>query len=103
MNNYIVKISELALTTLDENIIFLRRFNVNYSVKLREKIIKEIDDLVIFPHSNPIYKITNNYTYRKKIVNNRYNIVYTIDKNIIYVFYVLDGRQTYDRHFKSLK
>lgn len=103
MNNYIVKISELALITLDENILFLRNFDVSYSLKLREKIIKEIDDLVIFPHSNSIYKKTSYHTYRKKIVNNRYNIVYTIDKNIIYVFYVLDGRQAYDKYFKSLK
>lgn len=103
MNNYVVKIRKLALTTLDENIIFLRKFDVNYSLKLREKIIKEIDDLVIFPHSNPIYKRTNHHTYRKKIVNNKYNIVYTVDKNIIYVFYILDGRQAYDKYFKSLK
>ena len=103
MNNYIVRISELALITLDENIIFIRKFNPNYSLNLREKIIKEIDNLLIFPHANPIYKRTSNYTYRKKIVNNRYNIIYALDKNIIYVFYILDGRQAYDKYFKSLK
>lgn len=103
MSNYIVKISRLALTTLNENILFLKKLDVNYSIKLRERIIKEIDNLVIFPHSNPICRKTNYYIYRKKIVNNRYIIVYTIDKNIIYVFYILGGKQAYDRYLKSLR
>lgn len=103
MSNYIVKISRLALTTLNENILFLKKFDVNYSIKLRERIIKGVDDLVIFSHSNPIYRKTNYYIYRKKIVNNRYIIVYTINKNIIYVFYILDGKPAYDRYLKSLR
>lgn len=103
MTDYAIRISDLALTTLDKNILFLRKFDVDYSIKFREKIIKEIENLAIFPHSNPIYKKTKYYTYRKKIVNNRYIIVYTIDKNIIYIFYILDGRQAYDKYLKSLK
>lgn len=99
MTDYDIRISDLALTTLDKNILFLRKFDVNYSIKFREKIIKEIENLAIFPHSNPIYKKTKYYTYR----NNRYIIVYTIDKNIIYIFYILDGRQAYDKYLKSLK
>lgn len=101
MINYTVKISDLALATLDKHILFLRNFNITFSLKIREKIIHSIDNLTIFPNSNPIYK-RNYYTYRKRIINNTYSIIYIIDKNIIYVLYILDGRQAYDTYFKSL-
>ena len=59
--NYIIKINELTLKTLDRHILFLRKINIPYSVKLREKIIVEIDNV--------------------------YSIIYSVESNIIYVYY----------------
>lgn len=103
MNDYIIKFSELAAITLEENILFLENFNVNYSLRMREAIIKEIDNLVIFPHSHPIYKKTKNCIYRKLTVMKRYNVIYTVEKNIIIIFYIINNKQVYDRFFKSLR
>lgn len=75
MNNYIIKISELALITLDENISFLESFNITYSIKMRKCIIQAIDNLVIFPHSHPIYKKTDKHVYRKLAVKKQYHII----------------------------
>ena len=103
MNNFKVNITDLALMTLDKNILFLKNFNIEYSIKLREIIIKEIDKLVIFPHFHPIYKKTNKFIYRKLTVCKRYHIISTVIKNTIFIFYIIDGRQQFDKYFNLLK
>ena len=103
MADYVIKFSELAAITLEDNLLFLRNFSINYSLKIRRHIIEEIDKLVIFPHSHSIYKKTDKYIYRKLTIKKRYHIIYAVDKNTITIIYILDGRQAYDRYFKSLK
>ena len=103
MDKYNIVISKLTNKTLKENINFLKEFSIPYAFKIESCIRKSILNLKQFPHSNSIYKTTNICTYRKLIVKKRYNIIYAVIKNTIYVFYIHDGRQAYDKYFKSLK
>lgn len=103
MTNYTVKMSVLAQLTLYENIFFLSNFNFSYSQKVKQQIFKEIHNLIIFPHFHPIYKKTNNFIYRKLIVYKRYHIIYTVIHNTIFIFYMIDGRQQFDKYFNLLK
>ena len=103
MNNYNIVISKHTNKTLKQNIEFLKRFSIPYALKIESYIRKSILNLKQFPNFNPIYKITSICIYRKLIVKKRYNIIYTVIKDTIYVFYIYDGRQSYDKYFKSLK
>ena len=102
MSKYAINFSESAANTLEDNILFLKKFNVNHALKMMEIIIESINKLIIFPHSHSIYKITSRCIYRKLTIKKRYHIIYTVTSSSIIVFYILDGRQAYDTYFKSL-
>ena len=72
MKKYNIKISKAALKTLDQNILFLRKFDINYSIKVREKIIKSIDKFMLFPYYYSIYKKSNKYFYSNIKINKFY-------------------------------
>ena len=64
-----------------------------YAEKTYINIINSINSLVIFPFSNPIYSIFKNITFRKKIYNKRYIIIYSIENSTIYIHKIYDGRR----------
>lgn len=103
MSNYEVIMSRQALITLKRNIKFLRKFSIPYSKKIESRIDSSIKKLKTFPNIHPIFKKTNKNVYRKIIVEKRYLVVYTVKQQKVLVYYILDGRQAYDRYFKSLK
>lgn len=103
MVDYKIVISNLTHKTLKQNINFLKNFSISYALSIESCIRKSILKLKLFPNINPIYKKTNLCVYRKLIVKKRYNIIYTVIKDTIYVFYIYDGKQSHDIHFKSLK
>lgn len=103
MSNYEVVMSRQTLITLKRNIRFLRKFSIPYSKKIESKINSSIKDLKSFPNINPILKKTYKNVYRKVIVERRYLVVYTTKQQKVLIYYILDGRQAYDKYFKSLK
>lgn len=70
----------------------LELYGIKYAIKIRSKIKAEIKKLMYFPESNPIYTISNDTVFRKRIVNRRYIIVFRVYFNYVYVYYVYDGR-----------
>ena len=78
------------------NLIFnycYEHLGLNCALKIRNKIKAEIEELKTFPEANPIYSISNNTIYRKRIVKGRYVIVFQIVINHIYILYVYDARR----------
>lgn len=103
MSNYEVIVSRQAIITFKRNIKFLRKFSIPYSKKIESKIDSSIKNLKSFPNIHPIFKKTNKNVYRKIIVERRYLVVYTVKHQKVLIYYILDGRQAYDKYFKSLK
>lgn len=103
MSNYEVIMSRQALITFKSNIKFLRKFSIPYSKKIESKIDSSIKKLKSFPNIHPIFKKTNKNVYRKIIIEKRYLVVYTVKQQKVLVYYILDGRQAYNKYFKSLK
>lgn len=100
---YKIKFTNLALITNEYNLAFLNAFNPYYSSKMREYIIQGIDSLNFFPHSHSIYKIYNNRTFRKLIVNSLYHIIYVVEHSLVTILYVTDARKSTDEYFSYLK
>lgn len=71
----------------------LEKYGLNYAIKIRNKIKSEIKKLSTFPESNPIYLINSRLILRKRIVNNRYIIIFKIAKNKIFIHLIYDGRR----------
>lgn len=95
--------SRQALITFKRNIKFLRNFSIPYSKKIETRIDSSIKNLKSFPNIHPIFKKTNKNVYRKIIVEKPYLVVYTLKQQKVLVYYILDGRQAYNKYFKSLK
>lgn len=103
MSNYEIVISKQSSITLKKIIKFLRKFSVPYSQRIQLKIDSSIKSLKFFPNIHPIFIKTDKNIYRKIIVEKRYLIVYTVKQRKVLIYYILDGRQAYDKYLKSLK
>lgn len=63
----------------------LEIYGIKYVIKIRSKIKSEIKKLMYFPKFNPIYTISNDTVFRKRIVNRRYIVVFRVYFNYVYV------------------
>ncbi len=69
------------------------KYGLEYAYRIREKINKEVQSLNLFPYSKPNYFISNDVVFKKKIIDKRYLVIFSIFKNSIKVYYVYDGRR----------
>lgn len=82
--------------TKDINVIYnfcKNRYGIDYAIKIRSRIKKEIYLLHTFPLSRPNYFLSNEVVFKKKIVDKRYLVIFSVFKNSINVYYVYDGRR----------
>jgi plasmid stabilization system protein ParE len=96
---YKLKIRPEAQKRRREHVNFLARVNVAASVRLYNKIEKEMQKLRINPQNCKKYEselsdITNLYY---KFVPKRYRIVFTIENDTVYVLDIQDCRQDEDK------
>ena len=96
MKKYKVLWTEIALKDLDEIIgyIALRDTIIN-AKKIYLKIKKSASDLTIFPYRGrvvPELKQHNISAYRE-IILSPWRIIYRVEKNLVYVMSVFDGRR----------
>ena len=68
-------------------------YGISYSTKVKEEIQLKINSLKNFPKANPIYLKSNNIIFRKRIVNKRYLIIFTILSNLVFIYFIFDGRR----------
>jgi plasmid stabilization system protein ParE len=96
MGSYKVLISEAARQMLKEHIYFLAAVNVPAARKLQRTLYDSIQSLAEFPERFPYLEPDNKRSaYRKMYVPNNYLIIYTVERQTVYVEYILDCRQDY--------
>jgi len=94
MDNYKLIYSPEASMMLRSHIEFLSRVSVKASEKLSKEYIEAIKRN---PNGYPYFNTKS--VYRKYIFYKRYLIIYLVEKNIIYIDYIVDTRQNY---FKNI-
>ncbi len=99
---YPVIVTHLSTITTEYNLNFLKLFNLNYSIKVGERILIEIKSLANFPNAHPLYKKTNKKIYRKLLINEIIHIIFTVSNNKVIVLYVTDARKGSDEYYSFL-
>ena len=96
-SKYRVIISDRSLSMLTDHVSFLSNVSVDAAIKLKQTIINEIKELGIFPEKYPW--LTSEFLpknkYHKKVISNRYIVIYQIKENTVYIDYIINGRQDY--------
>lgn len=69
------------------------KYGINYAIKIRQKISEQINMLNSFPNSFPTYFVSEELVFKKKIVNRRYLVIFSVFKNSISIYYIYDGRR----------
>ena len=99
MSDYKVVISLKAQSDLTQCISFVLKVSKEAAIELRDDIFSALESLNPFPEKNPIFEMPKNspITIRKQIVNKRYIILYSIEKDKIVVYRILDARRGFDQ------
>lgn len=90
---YNIIIYEDAHTDIDDIYDFCCNISTKYASKVKASIVASINSLIYFPSANPLYAVIENIVFRKKIVDKRYLIIFSIFKNSIYIHRIYDGRR----------
>ena len=97
MQKYKVEISDRAKLMLGAHIKFLAQKNPPAARTVKEDILKAIRSLHNMPERCPFFdgEFVSRNKYHKMVVDNRYLILYQIKDDVVFVDYVIDGRQDY--------
>ena len=94
MRNYKLILLDSAFEDLEDIHSFCKNnYGTSYVSKIVKHLLNETFSLYIFPLSSPVHYITSEYIVRKKIVDKRYLIIFTIIQNFILVYNIVDGRR----------
>lgn len=94
MINYKVIVLDSAFEDLEEIHNFCKNnYGTSYASKTVERVLNETFSLDTFPFASPVHYITSEYIVRKKIVDKRYLIIFTIIQNSVLVYNIIDGRR----------
>ena len=97
---YDVIIDSAANDRMFEHFEFLARVSVSAADKLLDKLLADIQSLEKLPHRNPTYNrpyLPPN-KYRYMVSSERYNIIYQIDGDFVFVDDIQDSRQDDDKN-----
>lgn len=90
---YNIIILDSVYEDMDDIYNFCSNISIKYASKVRNKINDSINSLKYFPFATPIYCILGNHVIRKKIVDKRYLIIFTVIQNFVFVYDIIDGRR----------
>ena len=76
---------------------FLSKVSVKASKKLNQYFYEGVQRIIENPYGYPYFN--EEKTYRRYIFYKRYLIIYLVEKNIIYIDYIVDTRQNYFKIF----
>ena len=98
MNDYIISWRTEALRDASEHISFLCNVSAQAAIELKNQIFEEVNSLKEFPERNPLLEMPNNFPLeiRKKVVNKRYLILYSVQNNEVEIYRVLDSRKKFE-------
>ena len=76
---------------------FLAHKNPSAAREMKEKVLSAIRSLSSMPERYPFFdgEFVPRNKYHKMVVDNRYLILYQIKDSIVFVDYIIDGRQDY--------
>ena len=102
MDKYKVVWTEKALSDMSQCISFVLSVSAEAALELRNDFKKTADSLNVFPERNPIFEMPKAFPYvvRKQIVKDRYILLYTVEKNDVFIYRVLDARRKFDQLLK---
>lgn len=93
---YKVLISGEAKQMLSEHVYFLAQVDPKSAEDFRDEIIKGIRSLEKIPERYPLFEPENRFSFfRKMFIPKRYLVLYLIEKDTVYIEYILDCRQDY--------
>ena len=97
MTLYSVVWSSKALSDLAECIQFLLNVSKEAAVNLRNEAFSCANGLEAFPEKNPIFEMPKSFPFilRKQVVSKRYILLYTIEKEKIVIYRMIDCRKQF--------
>jgi len=92
---YFIKWAAPAREDLDEIIEYISASNIQYAVKVLDKIEKSVKTLDMFPERGRIVPELETYGYvlYREIIVDYWRIVYKIEQDVVYIMLVIDGRR----------
>jgi len=97
VQRYRIEVSDRARIMLGAHVKFVAQNSPSAARDIKVKILTAIRSLSSMPERCPFFVsefITRN-KYHKMVVDNRYLILYQIKDSIVFVDYIIDGRQDY--------
>jgi len=84
-----------AREDINEIIEYISQTNINYAVKILNKIEDQVDKLDIFPERYRIVPELERFGYLlyREIIVDYWRIIYKIENNSIYIMLVIDSRR----------
>ena len=97
MQRYNIEISDRAKTMLGAHAKFLAQKSPSAAREMKVKTLTAIRSLSDIPERCPFFdgEFVPRNKYHKMVVDNRYLILYQIRDRMVFVEYILDGRQDY--------
>jgi toxin ParE1/3/4 len=95
IEKYFIKWAAPAREDLDEIIEYIAKTDIVYAVKVLDKIEGSIKNLDVFPGRGRIVPELerNGYILYREIIVDYWRIMYKIEKDIVYIMTVIDGRR----------
>ena len=92
---YLVKWTAPAREDVNEIIEYISKTDINYAVKMLDKIEEAVKNLDSFPEQYRLVPKLEKYGYflYRDIVVEYWKIVYKIENNFVYIMLVMDGRR----------
>jgi len=97
MQRYRIEVSDRAKTMLGAHVKFLAQKSPSAAREMKAEILAAIRSLTNMPERRPFFdsEFIPRNKYHKMVVDNRYLILYQVKGLIVFVDYVIDGRQDY--------
>jgi len=92
---YQIKWAAPAKEDINEIIDYISQTNINYAVKILDKIEDHVKQLDLFPERYRIVPELERYGYLlyREIIVDYWRIIYKIENNFVYIMLVIDSRR----------
>lgn len=97
MNQFKIIISSNAHSDIAECVGFVKNVSLEAAKALAKNIYSSISTLNVLPERNPVFEMPKAFpfTLRKQIIDNRYIVLYTVEKESVVIYRVLDSRRKF--------
>ena len=97
MQQYNVCVSDRAKNMLGTHVKFLAQKSPSAAYDMKDKIITAIRSLSSMPERCPFFNgdFVPHNKYHKMVLDSRYLLLFQIRDSVVFVDYIIDGRQDY--------